>query len=100
MPRLIIVKSSSAWVVYSVIRVGIFAVALAALLLLQVTSWIAAILAAVIALCISYIFFRGPRDKVSADIYARRTREARDVDNEIENEALDRIEAEKREHTE
>lgn len=93
-------KSSRAWVVYSIIRLGIFVIPLVALLLLQVTPWIAAILAAIIGLCISYIFFRGPRDKVAADIYARRHGEQHDLDNEVENAALDRIEADKSERTE
>ncbi len=101
MPRLVLVKSSHAWIVYSVIRLGIFAIALAALLLLQLTSWIAAILAAVIALCLSYIFLRGPRDRIAKDLYARRhgevQGETRDIDNEIENAALDELEAQRAE---
>ena len=93
MPRLVLVKSSRAWIVYSIIRLGIVALVLAILLFLQVTPWIAAIAAAIIGLCISYIFFRGPRDKFSQDIYARRVGEQHDIDNEIENAALDQIEA-------
>ena len=95
MPRLVFVKSSRAWIVYTVIRLGVFAIALAGLLLLQVTPWIAAVGAAVIGLCVSYIFFRGPRDQVARDIYAKRHSEQRDADNDIENAALDRLEADK-----
>lgn len=93
MPRLVLVKSSRTWVLYSIIRLGIFAIVLAALLVLQVTPWIAAVIAAVVGLCVSYIFLRGPRDKVAQDIYARRHGVQRDIDNEIENAALDELEA-------
>jgi uncharacterized membrane protein YraQ (UPF0718 family) len=100
--RLVRVKSSRAWIVYSIIRLGIFAVALGALLLLQVEPVVAALLAAVIGLCVSYIFLRGPREKVAQDIHARRFggRDDKDDDNDVENAVLDRIEADKREHTE
>jgi Ca2+/Na+ antiporter len=91
-PRLVRVKSSRVWVVYSIIRVAIFAAALAVLLLLQVNPWLATVLAAVIGFCVSYIFFRGKRDEVAKDIYQRRHTEQRDVDNDIENEALDHLE--------
>src|SRR5450830_356887 len=53
-PTLEGVKSSRQWVVYSAIRVGIFAVVLVVLLVVGVTGWIAAIGAAVIGLCVSY----------------------------------------------
>ena len=86
------VKSSRAWVVYSFIRVGIFAIALAGLLLLQVNPWLATALAAIIGLCVSYIFFRGKRDELAKDIYQRRHTEQHDADNDIENDALDRAE--------
>jgi len=92
-PRLVHVKSSRAWILYSIIRLGIFAIALAALLLLQVVPWVAALIAAVIALCLSYIFLHKLRDGVAHDIYARRHGEAHDLDNEIENAALDELEA-------
>ncbi len=92
MPRLVRVKSSRVWVVYSVIRVAIFAIVLAALLLLQVSPWLATVLAAAIGFCVSYIFFRGKRDELAKDIYRRRHTDQRDADNDIENEALDRVE--------
>lgn len=95
MPRLGAVKSSRAWIVYTVIRLGIFAIALAAFLLLQLWPWVAAVLAAVVSLCLSYIFFRGKRDELAKDIYVRRHSEQRDADNDLENEVLDRLENEK-----
>ena len=60
--------------VYSLVRVGLFAVFLAALLLLGLQWAIAAVAAAVIALCLSFIFFRGPRDKVALQLAERRAK--------------------------
>jgi len=88
--RLIGVKSSRQWILYSLIRIGIFAVALAALLLLvpQVAPWISAIIAAVIGLCLAYIFFRPQRDAVVRSFVEFRTTEHRDTDSD-EDDALD-----------
>lgn len=83
---------SRQWLVYSVIRIVLFAAALTVLLLLNVNVFVAAIAAAVIAFCISYIFFRGKRDDLAKEIAVRRAQKTRDEDNEIENEALDRAE--------
>ncbi|MCU1415231.1 MAG: hypothetical protein JWN80_2571 [Microbacteriaceae bacterium] len=90
-------KSSRHWLLFSLIRLGIFAVALAGLLLLQVNVWIAAFGAALIGFCISYIFLRGPRDAVAKSMVRQKasgskSRPDRDLDNDIENEALDRLE--------
>lgn len=57
---------------YTLIRVGIFAVVLAVLLLLQIQPFIAAIVAALISLCISIIFLRKPRDEASMTLHAAR----------------------------
>jgi uncharacterized membrane protein YphA (DoxX/SURF4 family) len=91
------VKPSRQWVLYSLIRLGIFAIALAILLLIGVDVWIAAIGAAVIGFCVSYIFLRGPRDAVAktmvnAKASSARSTAERDLDNDAENEALDRLE--------
>jgi inner membrane protein involved in colicin E2 resistance len=68
-----------AWIVYSALRVGVF-LALFALLFVLTTAiglepaWlISGCAAAVLALCISYIFFRGLRDRVALDVAAART---------------------------
>lgn len=83
-------KSSRQWIVYSLIRIGIFAAVLAALLLLapQVAPWISAIIAAVIGLCVAYIFFRPQRDAVVQSFVEFRTTEHRDTDSD-EDDALD-----------
>ena len=82
---------SRQWVLYSLIRVGVFAVALVLLVLVGVNVIVAAVAAAVIGFCVSYIFLRGPRDAVAKSIVDLRTRKDRDDDNDIENDLLDRI---------
>jgi len=67
------------WVTYSLLRLGIFAIALTALMLLGVPGWIAAIAAAVIGFSVAYIFFRPQRDKL---IDAVRTAPSTDEDVE------------------
>lgn len=89
MPRLGGVKSSRQWVSYSLIRLGIFAVVLAILLVLQIEPWIAAIVAAVVGLCVAYIFFRPQREAVARSFWEFRTAQHRDVDSDAENDALD-----------
>lgn len=61
-----------AWVIYSVVRVGLFAGLFLLLWLLGIEWWLAAISAAVIALCISYIFLGRLRARVAGEIAARR----------------------------
>lgn len=56
------------WVSYSLIRLGLFAATLTVLLLLAVPGWLAAILAALVGLSISYIFFRPQRDELIASV--------------------------------
>jgi len=60
------------WVIYSLYRVGIFAAAFTVLVLVGFQPWIAAIVAAIIGFCVSYLFLREARDKVAEDVYARR----------------------------
>ncbi len=90
-------KPSRQWLLFSLIRLGIFAVALTVLLLLQVNVWIAAFGAAIIGFCVSYIFLRGRRDAVAKTMVREKAKDSmsrpdRDLDNDIENEALDRLE--------
>ncbi|MDO7880875.1 DUF4229 domain-containing protein [Antiquaquibacter soli] len=73
------------WVAYSLLRVGLFAAAFAVLMLLGIEWWLSAILAAVIGLCVSYIFFGRLRERVALDIAQRRDAPARDVDAEVED---------------
>jgi inner membrane protein involved in colicin E2 resistance len=72
-----------AWIVYSALRVGVFLVLFALLFALTNTiglqpAWlIAAVVAALLALCISYIFFRPLRERVALDVAAARSGTAR-----------------------
>ena len=73
------------WLAYTLIRLSLFIGALAILLLLGIEWWIAAIVAAVIGMCVSYIFFGKLRDAVAQDVAARRTAPARDADASVED---------------
>ena len=76
------------WVLYSLVRVGVFAIALAVLLIVGVPWWLAAIIAAVIGLCVAYIFFGKLRDAVALDIADRRSRTTKDADQIAEDAEL------------
>ena len=82
---------SRQWIVFSLIRVGTFATALAILMLVGLNVFVAAIGAAVIGFCVSYIFLRKQREAVSTSIGQLRDNKDRDRDNDLENEALDRF---------
>lgn len=91
-------KSAPAWVLYTVYRILLFVVPLAILLVLRIEPWLATLLAAVIGLCLSYIFLRSPREKVARDLYAARQRTKTVVktdagDDETEDAAVDLAEA-------
>ena len=73
------------WVTYSLLRLGLFAAVFALLMLLNVEWWLSAILAAVIGLCVSYIFFGRLRDAVALDIARRREAPAPDADATVED---------------
>ena len=89
-----------AW--FALLRLGIFAVVLAVLLVvLPVEPWISAVLAAVIALCLSLIFLWRPLtdltgsarrvDRASRRAGVRRSGGARavDTDDDVEDAAVD-----------
>jgi len=75
----------SPWVQYSLIRIGLFALVLAVLMLVGLEWWLAAIIAAIIGLCVSYIFFGSLRDRVASDFAARRGRKPADADADVED---------------
>ncbi len=60
------------WIAYTLLRVGLFAVFFAALFLLGLEWWLAAIIAALLGFCVAYIFFRPLRERVAADLAAAR----------------------------
>ena len=73
------------WIAYSLARVGVFALALIVLMLLAVPWWAAAPIAAVIGLCVGFIFFGKLRDAVALDIVARRSAPEKDADSVAED---------------
>lgn len=87
-------KAVPAWVSYSIYRLLMFAVPFAILFLLLQRSewWLAALLSAVIGLCLSYLFLRKPRERVAIDLYQARHRDKGRVHSDAESEdaALDR----------
>lgn len=60
------------WLLFSALRVLAFAIPFGLLYALEVQWWIAALVAAAVGFCLSYIFLRPQRDRV-----ARRLAEAR-----------------------
>ena len=79
------------WVKYTFIRLGIFAVALAVLLVIRIDPYIATIVAAIVGLCVSYIFFAPLRRRVALDLAARRSKpETRHGDDIAEDEEIRR----------
>ena len=67
-----------AWILYSAVRIGVFLVLFGLLYALTASigfnpAWlISALAAAVLAFCISYIFFRPLRERVALDVVAAR----------------------------
>ncbi len=63
-----------AWILYSGVRVGLFVVIFAVLYLLTVNVWpdtawlISGLVAALLAFCISYIFFAPLRERVAIQV--------------------------------
>jgi len=88
-------KSVPVWVYYSVLRVLMFAVPLGILLSMQIKWWIAALVAALIGFCLSYILLSKSRQAIARDLYAARHREKAPVaeDDASEDAAVDRATA-------
>ena len=74
-----------AWVTYSVLRVGLILVIFALLLIVSIQWWLAAIVAAVVAFCISYIFFGKLRAQVATELATRRRVRVPDSDEDVED---------------
>jgi hypothetical protein len=86
-------KSLPAWLSYSVIRLLLFAVPLVILLAAGVGPIVATIIAAIIGLCLSYIFLRTQRARIADAVYRARYEPApaaTDADGDVEDAAVDR----------
>lgn len=80
------------WILYTLLRLGLFAAAFALVLWLVGTElwWVAMLSAAVVSLAVSYIFFGGLRREVAADLQRRVERRraaepAADSDESVED---------------
>lgn len=79
-----------AWVLYTVVRLGIFAAALAVLVVVG-TGWIlGTVFASLIALSLSLLFLGGLRQHAAESLRSRVEKPQRDVDSDIEDDQLDR----------
>ena len=88
------VKSVPVWIWYTALRVLLFAVPLAVLLIANVNPWVSAAVAALFGLSASLIFLRRPREELASDLYSARHRETPVVreDDEEEDAAVDATE--------
>lgn len=73
------------WLGYSLARLGVFVLVFAALMLAGVPWWLSAVIAAIIGLCVGYLFFGRLRDAVALDIAQRRARPGGDADSAAED---------------
>ncbi|WP_423919041.1 DUF4229 domain-containing protein [Frigoribacterium sp. 2-23] len=78
------------WITYTIVRLGLFAVVLAVLLVIGIDPLWATLIAAIVGLCLSYIFFYRLRREVALSLATRRAApEKRDDDSVAEDDALD-----------
>lgn len=78
-------------------RLAAFAIPLVILLLLGMIPWLAALLAAIIGLCVSYIFFARTRNALSQSLYEKRKNKrpsTQQADEDAEDEVVDNALAE------
>jgi protein-S-isoprenylcysteine O-methyltransferase Ste14 len=75
------------WIVYTLARLGVFAVVFLTLVWF-LPYWVAAIFAALIALCVSYLALGRLRERVTVSLASRRTRSDR-ADEAAEDAALE-----------
>lgn len=84
-------KTSTAWLVYSLLRVAFFAIPFAALMLIGWQWWWAALVATLVAVSLSIIFLAKPREAAAKGVYDWRNRD-RMFDDIAEDEVIDAAE--------
>lgn len=75
-------------------RLAVFAVPLVVMLLLGMIPWLAALLSAIIGLCVSYIFFAKQRNRLSTELYEKRSAKAAlkvDIDEAAEDAEVEQL---------
>ncbi len=90
------------WIWYTALRILLFAVPLAVLLIAGVNPWVSAAVAALFGLSASLIFLRRPRESIANDLYSARHRETPVVraDDEEEDAAVEANGRERRDDAE
>lgn len=83
------------WIIYTLLRLGVFAAVFTLLMVVQVDWRLSALIAAILGFAISYVFFSKLRDAVALDIVARRSGPSHDPDRDAEDAAAD-LSAERR----
>jgi len=80
----------SAWLNYSLARIGIFGAVFALLYLVGITWWVSAIFAAVISFTAAYVFLANTRAKMAEGIKARmeRRRQSKTDDDAAAEDSL------------
>ena len=63
------------WFIFVLARVGVFAAVLATLLILGIDPYFSAMVAAVVGLAVSLLFFQRQRDRVSTSVYEAVTKD-------------------------
>jgi membrane protein implicated in regulation of membrane protease activity len=73
------------WIAYTLVRVGLFALFFAVLYVLGLQWWLAALIAAALGFCVAYIFFRGLRQRVAAELAEARANTDKTPDEVVED---------------
>lgn len=75
------------WVLYSIIRLGVFAVAFILLMVFGIWWWLSMLIAAVLSFTIAYVFFGRLRDRVHQELQDRRSGriQPQDPDADVED---------------
>ena len=76
-------------VIYSILRLLLFAVPFTLFMLLSIEWWASALLATAIAVSLSYLLLVKQRHQVAATVESWRHGTNTDTDNDLENAALD-----------